>query len=119
MEMILDFLPYVAVAIIFYNIGSHVRAFQVMQRLASEPDKFIQMISKIKEINEAEDHGMPEDVIEVQTERVNDLIYAYNKVTGEFLGQAQNLHQVMLLAASRYPGKKFWHPDLKEDRQTA
>ena len=77
------------------------------------------MINRIKEINDAEDDGMPEDAIEVQTERVNDLVFAYNKATGEFLAQAQNLHQVMTIAAQRFPGKKFWHPELKQDSQTA
>ena len=119
MDTILEFLPYMAIAVIFYNIGSHVRAFQIMQNLAKRPDDFIQMINKIKEINESIEDGMPEDAIEVKTEQVNDLVFAYNKTTGEFLAQAQNLHQVMLLAASRYPGKKFWHPELKQDSQTA
>jgi hypothetical protein len=119
METILEFLPFVAVAVVFYNIGSHVRAFQIMQKLASEPEKFIHLINKIKEINDAEEDGMPEDAIEVQTECVNDFVFAYNKATGEFLAQAQNLHQVMLETAKRYPGKKFWHPELKQDSQTA
>lgn len=119
MDTILEFLPYVAIAVIFYNIGSHVRAFQIMQNLANRPDDFIEMINKIKEINGSIEVGMPEDAIEVKTEQVNDLVFAYNKVTGEFLAQAQNLHQVMTLAAARYPGKKFWHPELKQDSQTA
>ena len=119
MDTILGFLPYVAVAYIFYNIGSHVRAFQIMQNLAKRPDDFIEMINKIKDINESIEVGMPEDAIEVKTEQVNDLIFAYNKTTGEFLAQAQNLHQVMLAAAERFPGKKFWHPELKQDSQTA
>jgi hypothetical protein len=119
METILEFLPFVAVAVVFYNIGSHIRAFQIMQNLAKRPDDFIQMINKIKEINESLEVGMPDDAIEVQTEHVNDLVFAYNKTTGEFLAQAQNLHQVMTEAAKRYPGKKFWHPELKQDSQTA
>jgi D-arabinose 1-dehydrogenase-like Zn-dependent alcohol dehydrogenase len=119
MEFLLDLLPYVAIAVIFYNIGSHTRAFQIMQNLANRPDDFIEMINKIKDINGAIEVGMPEDAIEVKTEQVNDLVFAYNKVTGEFLAQAQNLHQVMTLAAARYPGKKFWHPELKQDSQTA
>ena len=41
------------------------------------------------------------------------------KITGEFLAQAQNLHLVMTEAAKRFPGKKFWHPELKQDSQTA
>jgi hypothetical protein len=119
MDTLLEFLPYIAVAYIFYNIGSHVRTFQIMQNLAKRPDDFIQMVNKIKEINDSIEIGMPEDAIEVKTEQVNDLIFAYNKVTGEFLAQAHNLHQVMLEAAKRYPGKKFWHPELKQDSQTA
>ena len=119
MDMLLDFLPYVAVAFIFYNIGSHVRAFQIMQNLARRPDDFIEMINKIKDINDSIEIGMPDDAIEVKTEQVNDLVFAYNKTTGEFLAQAGNLHQAMVLAAARFPGKKFWHPELKEDSQTA
>jgi hypothetical protein len=119
MDTLLEFLPYVAVAVIFYNIGSYIRTFQIMQNLAKRPDDFIQMVNKIKEINDSIEIGMPEDAIEVKTELVNDSIYAYDKLTGEFLAQAQNLHQAMLLAAARYPGKKFWHPELKQDSQTA
>jgi hypothetical protein len=119
MDTILEFLPYMAIAVIFYNIGSHVRAFQIMQNLARRPDDFIEMISKIKDINESIEVGMPDDAIEVKTEQVNDLVFAYNKATGEFLAQAGNLHQAMVLAAARFPGKKFWHPELKQDSQTA
>jgi len=119
MDTLLEFLPYIAVAYIFYNIGSHVRTFQIMQNLAKRPDDFIEMVNKIKEINDSIEIGMPDDAIEVKTEQVNDLVFAYNKVTGEFLAQAGNLHQAMLLAAARYPGKKFWHPELKQDSQTA
>jgi hypothetical protein len=72
-----------------------------------------------EEINQNTDVGVPEDAIEVQTESVNDLVFAYDKTTGEFLAQAGNLHQVMTLAAKRFPGKKFWHPELTQDSQTA
>jgi hypothetical protein len=119
MDTLLEYLPFIVVAIVFYNIGSHVRAFQIMMNLSKDPDRFIEMVGKIKEINTSIEVGMPEDAIEVKTEKVNDFIFAYDKATGEFLAQAQNLHQVMTLAAQRFPGKKFWHPELKEDSQTA
>jgi hypothetical protein len=119
MDTLLEFLPFIVVAIVFYNIGSHVRAFQIMMNLSKDPERFIEMVSKIKEINTSIEVGMPEDAVEVKTEKVNDFIFAYDKTTGEFLAQAQNLHQVMTLAAQRFPGKKFWHPELKEDSQTA
>jgi hypothetical protein len=119
MDILLECLPYVVTAIVFYNVGLVIARIRVMENLIKNPDGMIQMIGKLKDIVESEAEGMPEDAIEVKTENVNDLVYAYNKVTGEFLAQAQNLHQVMTLAAARYPGKKFWHPEMKEDSQTA
>ena len=119
MDTFLEYLPFIVVAIAFYNIGSHIRAFQIMMNLSKDPDRFIEMVNKIKEINISIDDGMPEDAIEVKTEKINDFVFAYNKTTGEFLAQATNLHQVMTLAAQRFPEKKFWHPELKQDTQTA
>jgi hypothetical protein len=114
-----DILIYAVVVGFAFWLGWHVRAIVIMANLATDPDKVIKMLEKIKEINEQEEIGLPDDAIEVKTEQVNDLVFAYNKTTGEFLAQAQNLHQVMILAASRYPGKKFWHPEMKKDHQTA
>jgi hypothetical protein len=115
----MEYFIYLIIAVVAYLVGWHARGIIFLANISERPDHMIKMLEKIKEINEAEQLGLPDDAIEVQTENVNDLVYAYNKVTGEFLAQAQNLHQVMLLAASRYPGKKFWHPDLKQDHQTA
>lgn len=119
MDILLDLLPYAIIAIVFYNIGSHIRAFQIMMNLSKNPEGFIELVNKLKEINSSVDDGMPEDAIEVETQHVNNSVYAYDKMTGEFLAQAQNLHLVMTEAAKRFPGKKFWHPELKQDSQTA
>ena len=120
MDIITEYVPYVVVAIVAFWVGGHYRAFQIMNNLIKNPDGMIELINRLKEIqNEEVDNNTSLDAIEVSTEKVNDLVYAYNKATGEFLAQAQNLHQVMTLAAARYPGKKFWHPELKEDSQTA
>jgi rhamnogalacturonyl hydrolase YesR len=103
-----------------YYIGSWVKEQVMLIRMvrnAKETIKYLEHAQKVME--EVEADGIPEDAIEVKIERVNDLVYAYNKVTGEFLAQAQSLHQAMLLAAKRYPGKKFWHPELTQDSQTA
>lgn len=115
----MEYIYYIMVAIVAYWIGGHVRAYQIMQSLIKNPDGMIKLITDLKEIQESEEQGMPEDAIEVKTELVNNSVYAYNKITGEFLAQAQNLHQVMLEAANRFPDKKFWHPELKQDSQTA
>jgi hypothetical protein len=115
----MEYFIYLVVAVVAYWIGWHARGIIFLANISERPDHMIKMLEKIKEINESEELGLPDDAIEVQTEQVNDLVFAYNKVTGEFLAQAQNLHQVMTLAAARYPGKKFWHPELKQDHQTA
>jgi HEAT repeat protein len=61
---------------------------------------------------------LPEDAVEVRIELDNNVVYAYEKVSGQFLAQAQSLHLAMIEATKRYPSKKFWHPELKEDSQT-
>ena len=116
MDILLDLLPFVAVAYVAYKVGIHIASYRIMRNLVNDPDGMISMITQLKNITDEEVDL--DDAIEVQTEQVNDLVYAYNKVTGEFLAQAQNLHQVMTLAAKRYPGKKFWHPELTKDAQT-
>jgi len=103
-----------------YYIGSWVKEQIMLVRMvrnAKDIIKYLEHAQKVLE--EVEVEGLPEDAIEVEVERVNGFVYAYNKITGEFLAQAQSLHQVMTLAAKRYPGKKFWHPELTEDSRTA
>jgi hypothetical protein len=103
-----------------YFIGSWVKEQIMLVRMvrnAKDIIKYLEHAQKVME--EVEVDGVPEDAIEVEIERVNGFVYAYNKMTGEFLAQAQSLHQVMTIAAKRYPGKKFWHPELTQDSQTA
>lgn len=115
MENLFELLVAVAVG---YCIGSWVKEkFMLisMVRNAGETIKYLQHAQRVM----AEVDSVPEDAVEVKIERVNDLVYAYNSVTGEFLAQAQSLHLVMLAAAKRYPGQRFWHPELTQDNQTA
>jgi len=115
----MEYFVYLVIAAVAYWIGWHARGIVFLANISERPDHMIKMLEKIKEINDSEEVGLPEDAIEVEAEHVNGMVYAYNKASGEFLAQAQNLHQVMVLAANRYPGKKFWHPELKQDNQTA
>ncbi len=86
--------------------------------ISKNPERMMDMLSQIKQINDNENKGLPEDAIEVETEQVGNVYYAYNKKTGSFLGQADSIHAVMVEAAKRNPGKNFWHPEMKEKRQT-
>ena len=103
-----------------YFIGSWVKEQIMLVRMVRNAKDIIEYLKHAQQVmEEVEADGVPEDAIEVKIEQVNDLVYAYNKITGEFLAQAHSLHQVMTLAAKRYPGKKFWHPELTEDSRTA
>ena len=103
-----------------YYIGSWVKEQIMLVRMVRNAKDIIKYLEHAQKVMaEVEADGIPEDAIEVEIERVNGFVYAYNKMTGEFLAQAQSLHQVMMEAARRFPGKKFWHPDLTKDSQTA
>jgi hypothetical protein len=114
------FILAVVVGFIAFWVGWHARGFSFLTAISQNPDHVIGLLQKIKEINsEVEVNDMPADAIPLTIEKVGDQVYAYNKITGEFLAQAQTVYQVALAAAARHPGKKFWHPDLKQDSQSA
>jgi hypothetical protein len=115
----MDYIVYMAIAVAAYYIGWHLRGITLLANLTRDPDRMIDLINQLKAIQQNEELGVPEDAIEVEAEHVNGMVYAYNKASGEFLAQAQNLHQALVEAAKRYPGKQFWHPELKQDSQTA
>jgi len=104
-------------------VGEFRQAHKFITKVSKDPDSMINLLTQLKtelaRLKTLEENNLPEDAIEVVIEQVSDGVFAYNKATGEFLAQAQNLHQAMLLAAARYPGKRFWHPELKQDSQTA
>ena len=103
-----------------YFIGSWVKEQIMLVRMVRNAKDIIKYLEHAQKVMaEVEADSIPEDAIEVEIERVNGFVYAYNKMTGEFLAQAQSLHQVMVEAAKRFPSKKFWHPELTEDSQTA
>lgn len=114
----MDFIVYLAVAIVAFWIGYHVRGIIIIANLAANPDKIIKMLEQIKEINKAEETGLPLDAVEVEAEVVNNVVYAYDKQTGQFLAQSNDLVDALTIAAKRFPGKSFWHPDVKQSRQT-
>ena len=114
----MDILYYfIALGVAFWA-GIHWAQIRFLNNIAKHPEKFIKMLEQIKSINDNEDLGLPEDAVEVQIEHVNDMVYAYEKATGQFLSQAKSIHLAMVEAAKRYPEKKFWHPELTKDTQT-
>lgn len=106
------------VGVIAYYIGYHVRNIQMMKLLASNPEHFISVLEKVKSINTEIDKGMPEDKIPVAYEVHNSYYYAFNQISGEFLGQGPTLNEALEMASKRFPGKKFWCDTLAKDAQS-
>jgi hypothetical protein len=114
----MDILYYIAALVVAFWAGIHWAQIRFLQNIAKHPEKFIVMLEQIKAINNNEELGLPEDAVEVRIEKENNVVYAYEKVSGQFLAQAQSIHLAMIEATKRYPGKKFWHPELTKDTQT-
>jgi hypothetical protein len=120
METFLSFMPYFCVGYGAFYVGKHWALWQFSQNLSKDPDRMIEILNQIKNINtQVDEHDMPEDAIPLEIERVNGYVYAYSKTTGEFLSQAHDIEQAIRIASQRFPGKTFWHPDFKKDSQTA
>ena len=109
METFLSFMPYFCVAYGAFYIGKHWALFQFSQNLSKDPDRMIEILKQIKEINhEVDENGMPEDANPMEVERVGNVLYAYDKHTGQFLAQAPNLNNLIEAVHSRFPDKKFF-----------
>ena len=104
----MEYISYIIIAIVAFWIGSHWKAYQIMQNLISRPDDMITLITRLKEINQETDASIPEDAHPMQLERVGDQLYAYDKHSGEFLGQAASLDNLIESIDQRFPNKKFF-----------
>ncbi len=104
-------------------VGEFRQAHKFITKVSKDPDSMINLLTQLKtelaRLKIIEENNLPEDAIEVVIEQVNDAVFAYNKATGEFLAQAHNLHHVMVAVSERFPGQRFWHPELKQDNQIA
>ena len=109
METFLEYMSYFCVAYCAFHVGKHWALFQFSQNISNNPDEMIKMLNKIKDINtEIETNDMPEDAHPMEVERVGDVLYAYDKHSGQFLAQAPNLASLIEMVNKRFPGKKFF-----------
>jgi prefoldin subunit 5 len=116
MDTLFAVMPYVAVAYISYRIGAFVKGIEVIQNLARNPQKTVEMLEELKKIQDAEtieelnklEEAKEADGKEMLIERVGDQLYAYAKDTGQFLGQGPNFDAVADVVSKRFPGQNFF-----------
>lgn len=102
-------------------IGWHARGIMVIFNISRNPDYMIEVLKEIKRINAEEGEAKAEQagtVTELDLHKQGDVVYAFDAKTGQFLAQGQSLAEAITDATRRFPGKKFWHPDLDKDSRT-
>jgi hypothetical protein len=116
----MDFLFYVILAVIVFYAGWTLRGVMLIAKLSTNPDNVIKMLEQIKKINEAEARGEEyQEGVEVESEQVGNVWYAYEKDTGQFLAQGTSLEDAIKAACDRFPEKTFWCKKPGQFNQTA
>ncbi len=107
----MDFFIITGLILIGFLIGWHLRAFTIMKNMVDKPDEMIKLLTQLKELSEQEERfGEPVTVelIELELETHSDTLYAYDKLTGQFIAQGSNEQELLESAKKRFPDKKFW-----------
>lgn len=106
----MDFLTIAVIAVIAMYIGWHLRGITLLAKFGSDPQHFIDILQKIKEINdqEAKDTVESSTGTELAIERHGTMLYAFVKETNQFIAQGNNLTALLDEAKKRYPNRKFF-----------
>ena len=123
MEAILDiFIIGMVLAAIGFWLGWHARGITMLALFSENPQKIIDILEKIKQINQEENlHAKVVKAIgvEVEPELVNGQWYAYTKDQGQFVGQGATIEEALEQAKTRFPGKSFWCNRPQEPSQSS
>ena len=97
--------PILTVAIAFY-CGWRVRTAIMMYHLGEDPDRMINILNKIKEIN-AKDKDSTEVKAngDVKIEHHHGHVYLFESSTDRFLAQGETLVEAIKMMDKRFPGR--------------
>lgn len=109
-------------AVVGYFVGYHMRAIMLIKGMSEDPDHFIKLLEKVKQINDEHDIEMDRlkstgivDGTELTIEQVGNMFYAYTKDTNQFIAQGATVDALMDQAKLRHPNRKFFGTINKED----
>lgn len=105
--MLLD----LAMLAVMFWMGWVLRGIVILARMSSKPEEMIDILNKIRRINEGKDTEedvSAKDGIEIRIERVGDMLYAYAKENDEFIAQGPNMTTLLEVAAERFPQRRFF-----------
>ena len=106
----MDFITVLVIAFVAMWVGWVARGIIMLARFGTDPEHFIEILQKIKEINDKEQIEGKEQAIgtELAIERVGNELYAYAKDTNQFIAQGSNLDKLMEEAKKRFPDRRFF-----------
>lgn len=107
---------YIIVAVVAMWLGWHARGVVFMAIISEEPERMIDILKQIKNINEKEQRGeVVTEGTELFIERVNNHLYAYVKDTNQFVAQGPDLKSLLDEAHKRFPTRKFFGEIAKDN----
>jgi hypothetical protein len=98
----MDLFLLLIVGFIGYIIGWHHHAYSTIRRMIDNPQMFVEMLDKIKDIN-SDSVAKSKEPSTIRTEFLHGQCYIYD---GEqFLAQGADLHEALSNAEKRFPGQ--------------
>lgn len=106
----MEFLTLIIVAAFAFWIGWSIRGIVLLARFGTDPEHFIDILKKIKEINDEEARAAQQDKLgtELAIERHGEMLYAFVKETNQFIAQGKDLNVLLDEAKKRFPNRKFF-----------
>ena len=99
----MDFFLFLIILAVGYLIGWYHHSFSILRRMVDNPDMFVKMLNKIKDIDAETEPGTEQPPSTIRTEFLHGQCYIYD---GEqFLAQGADLHEALSNAEKRFPGQ--------------
>lgn len=101
------FIISVCILVVGFYVGWIARGVVIMSNLADNPERMIDLLTKIKEINEQEAITGQAGTEAIKVERQGTMIYLYTEAKDEFIAQGASLQEALAQAARRFPDRTF------------
>jgi len=109
--MSVDTFVLIAFGVLCFLFGWHIRGITILKGMLDKPDEMIGLLTQLKNVSEQEKRlGIDdlENIIELEFEQHNNVLYAYDKLTGQFVAQGSTEKELLEIAEKRFPNKQFW-----------
>jgi hypothetical protein len=120
MEDVIAFFMLVLLIVLVFYAGWKTHEWFMFEALRENPEVFEKAAAAARKyggVPDADDDRFFENMVEMEVETHNGIVYAYNKSNGQFLAQAENVTEAAIVASKRFPGVAFTHPDITMDEE--